>query len=202
MNSTVEHPNHYATGKYECLEVKYKEIPGYPNYLACSNGTIWSKKTNRILKSSIDPKTGYHRVSVTNDGGVSKTCYIHRLIAIAFLANNEQLPQVNHKNENKSDNSVKNLEWCTAKYNSNYGTKNDRVKASYGIERMRKNIRLASKNLKKQVECLETGIIYDSISQASISVTGKRHKNNGSNITRSCKDGNKAYGYHWKYVYE
>jgi hypothetical protein len=49
------------------------------------------------------------------------------LIALTFIPNSDNLPQVNHKNENKSDNIIENLEWCTAKYNTNYGTRNERA---------------------------------------------------------------------------
>lgn len=48
---------------------------------------------------------------------------VHRLIASAFLDNSKKMPQVNHKDENRLNNSASNLEWCTAKYNNNYGTK-------------------------------------------------------------------------------
>lgn len=53
--------------------------------------------------------------------------YIHRLVAIAFLPNDGLLPQVNHKDENKHNNHVENLEWCSVKYNANYGTRNFRI---------------------------------------------------------------------------
>ena len=63
--------------------------------------------------------TGYDYV-ILSKGGKSKTFSIHRLVAIAFIPNPSSLPQVNHKNEVKTDNRVTNLEWCTPAYNSNY----------------------------------------------------------------------------------
>ena len=55
---------------------------------------------------------------------------IHRLVAEAFISNPDNLPQVNHKDEDKTNNMVDNLEWCDAKYNLNYGTRKDKVRES------------------------------------------------------------------------
>lgn len=60
-------------------------------------------------------------------GGKRKKVLIHRAVAQAFISNPNELPQVNHKDENKSNNSVDNLEWCNSKYNCNYGSHNKRL---------------------------------------------------------------------------
>ncbi len=83
-------------------------------------------KLPRIL-SQIGCKNGYKKVELTNNG-FSKRYYVHRLVAEAFIPNPDNLPEVNHKDEIASNNHVDNLEWCTHKYNSNYGTRAVRIK--------------------------------------------------------------------------
>lgn len=70
-------------------------------------------------------RQGYMCVDLTKDG-VTKKYYVHRLVAQAFIPNPDNLPEVNHKSENKSENFVENLEWCDGKYNSNFGTRVER----------------------------------------------------------------------------
>ena len=77
------------------------------------------------LKSQMDRK-GYLYVILSKDGK-SKHHKIHRLVADAFIYNKDYKPQVNHKNEIKTDNHVSNLEWCTNKENTNYGTRTERM---------------------------------------------------------------------------
>lgn len=77
------------------------------------------KKKESLLKFDVC-KNGYLRVNLNKDG-IGKHFLVHRLVAEAFLPNPQKLPQVNHKDENKTNNRVDNIEWCDAKYNSNYG---------------------------------------------------------------------------------
>lgn len=89
-------------------------------YLVSDTGLIFSCRKGEMLKLHIS-NTGYARVDISING-VLKHYSVHRLVAEAFIPNPDGLPVVNHKDENPLNNSVDNLEWCTYKYNSNYGT--------------------------------------------------------------------------------
>lgn len=79
----------------------------------------------KILKPSTN-KDGYLQVKLFKNGK-KKAYYVHRLVAEAFIPNPDNLPCVNHKDENPQNNSVNNLEWCSYTYNNNYGTRNEKV---------------------------------------------------------------------------
>ena len=87
------------------------------------NETIRKRtKKGRILKLFLDGKGNYLQTNLSISGK-HKMVLAHRVVATAFLPNPENLPEVNHKDENKTNNSVENLEWCDHKYNNNYGSK-------------------------------------------------------------------------------
>ena len=106
--------------KEEEIEL-WKDIPLYENYQVSSLGNVKSLKfgKEKMMKQSIS-NNGYCQVHLCKEGK-SKTYLVHRLVAQAFLDNSDNLPQVNHKDENKQNNTIENLEYCTAKYNINYG---------------------------------------------------------------------------------
>ena len=104
-----------------------KDIIGYEGqYAVTEDGKVWSYKTKRFLVTSVH-RNGYIKVSLWKNNK-QKTYFMHRLVAEAFIPNPDNLPQVNHKDENKTNNCVSNLEWCTHKYNNNYGSKRDATK--------------------------------------------------------------------------
>lgn len=95
-------------------------------YSVSNLGRIKSSYANkeRILKPFKDVR-GYLKVDLRSPGK-RKTMSVHRLVALAFIPNPNNLPEVNHKDECKENNCVDNLEWCDTPYNCNYGTRNKR----------------------------------------------------------------------------
>lgn len=103
----------------------FKEVEGYEGLYSISNiGRLRNDKTNRLLKPWID-KDGYLIYDLSKNK-VRKHYKAHRLVAQAFILNPNNYPQVNHKDEDKTNNKVSNLEWCTFEYNNKYGTRVER----------------------------------------------------------------------------
>ena len=103
-----------------------KDVVGYENiYGITSCGRVYSYKSKKFLKP-VKNNAGYSIVCLHKDGE-QKNYYIHRLVAEAYLPNPEELPYVNHKDENKENNALPNLEWCDGSYNINYGSRNERA---------------------------------------------------------------------------
>jgi hypothetical protein len=98
-----------------------KEIKGYEGlYSVDEKGRIYGKKGFEI--NPYDNGYGYMVIDLRDKSGTKKHKRVHRLVAEAFIPNPYNLPEVNHKDENKQNNSADNLEWCTSSYNKKYGT--------------------------------------------------------------------------------
>lgn len=161
----------------------WKEIENYGTYntyFISSEGRICNNK-GIILKQRLD-KSGYPRIMLRDKNGKRKFVCIHKLVALAFLDNPNHLECVNHKDENPLNNNVSNLEWCNIQYNNTYGNR----------------IKKASSSCKKKVQCVETGIIYNSAKDVE-----RELQINHSHISNCCKGKrNKTGGYSWRYVDE
>lgn len=106
----------------------WKDINGYDgDYSVSTYGRVKSKKSgvDHIL-SQTQATGGYLYVWLSKDGKVSSR-RVHRLVAMAFIPNPNSNPQVNHKDENRRNNHVENLEWCSPLYNANYGLRGKRI---------------------------------------------------------------------------
>ena len=111
----------------------WRDIDGYEGRYQVSNlGRVKSLNYNHTGKEKIlKPNTirdGYLQVSLYNKK--MKNCYVHRLVAQAFIPNPDNLPEINHKSEEKWLNTVENLEWCDREYNCNYGTRIEKIAKS------------------------------------------------------------------------
>ena len=113
---------------------EWKDIPGYEGLYQVSNtgkikGLPRVTMQNQILKERIlipgVINSGYLQITL-HKNGEHKNFLVHRLVANAFIPNPKNLPEVNHKDEDKTNCNADNLEWCTRKYNINYGTHNQR----------------------------------------------------------------------------
>lgn len=172
----------------------WKDIPNYEGFYQVSNyGRVKSlsriinhKSTGKVISKEkiLKPHThyGYKNVLLSKNNE-KKYKKIHRLVAETFIPNPNNLPYINHKNENRSDNRVENLEWCDSKYNNNYGNRN-------------KKIGVANSKKVKQYDLKGNYIkTWSSIMQVERTLKIKN-----SNIVKNCKGrSNKAGGYIWKY---
>lgn len=116
------------------MEEVWKNVDGYDGkYMISNYGRFKSfaqdKVNGRITTGYLDHK-GYPKTTLYSKQLGEKEVFIHRLVAMAFIDNPHNYPQVNHKDEIKTNNHVENLEWCTNEYNINYGTRNERATKS------------------------------------------------------------------------
>lgn len=114
---------------------EWKDIEGYEGLYQVSNyGRIKSlgneaTRKEKILKPNLSG-AGYYQVGLCNNG-IRKLFYVHRLVAEAFIPNPNNLKEINHKSEDKTLNTVENLEWCDRLYNMNYGDIKNKMSQSH-----------------------------------------------------------------------
>lgn len=100
---------------------EWRDVVGFEGlYLVSNLGNIFSKSKKRLLK--FKNNKGYYNVSLSKNGKPHHKI-VHRLVAEAFIPNPEGFREINHKDEDKTNNHVDNLEWCDSKYNLNYGNR-------------------------------------------------------------------------------
>ena len=166
------------------MEEIWKDIEGYEGIYQVSNlGNVKSLNYRRTGKEKmlkqIKDTGGYLLVKLSKNSK-EKNFKIHRLVASVFIENPNNYKEINHKDECKTNNNVKNLEWCNHIYNMNYGSCTKRRAEKY----------------KKAIYCLETNKIYDSIKQTTEELNIK--KSNIINVLKGrCKQ---TKGYTFRYA--
>lgn len=178
----------------------WKDIEGTEGKYKVSNkGRI--KGENGMLAQWVN-KSGYMTTHLVNRYG--KSTLVHRLVAEAFIPNPNDYPQINHRDECKTNNNVENLEWCDAKYNSNFGTRNERMGQKLKGRRpsentIKANVERCSRKVSKYTldgEFIET---YPSLAEAERQNEGVYH----TNIIRCCNGSGRLKstgGFKWKYA--
>lgn len=188
-------------------------VKSLPHIVSCGRGQTLTKEKTLKFRNSY----GYNRVHLMKDKK-EKNLYVHRLVAEAFIPNPYNLPVVNHIDENRSNNHVENLEWCTHKENVNHGTAIERMsksrmghevkletrdKISKGLMGIkRENIRGGKNHLSRSVICITTNEKFECMEDA-------RRKYKANNISACCRGIYKTSGklqngtkLEWKYANE
>ena len=174
----------------------WKDVLGYEGlYKVSDKGNVYSVERKDSIGRKCGGRTlqlrctrdGYLQVELS-ENGMRKTKYVHRLVAEAFIPNLNNYLEINHKDENKANNHVENLEWCTRKYNVNFGTTIERV----------------TQKLSKKVKAVnvETGEV---IAFSSTMEAERKGYNSGavSQASRGIYYGGNLYrGYEWYYEEE
>lgn len=152
-----------------------KGVRNYPNYSVNSLGEVFNNKTSRKLKPIVNK--GYCGVYLYNENG-RKFFLVHRLVAKAFIPNDSNFPEVNHKDENPLNNRVENLEWCTSKYNNNYGRHKEKVRQhlllhnpfkgkQHTLEtKVKMSLAKKGKPSKRKRKVIIQGVEYESVTRA------------------------------------
>ena len=165
----------------ESIAEIWKDIQGYEGLYQVSNfGRVKGLKRSKIRKLCND-RGGYLCVSLKKQGTV-KLCKVHRLVAVAFIPNPENKPQIDHINAIKTDNTIKNLRWVSAKEN----VRNPLNMAHF----------LDKSNPKAhKVKNIDTNEIFNTVKEASI-----KYNVSHSAIVQAIKKNRKCSGCHWEYV--
>lgn len=152
---------------------KWKTVDGFPDYKISSlgrlmrvGGVVHRSTTDmifkdKIIKGSVD-RDGYIVYCLTFNGK-HKWVTGHRLVAEAFISNPNNYPIINHKDEDKTNNCVDNLEWCTYEYNNNYGTARNRMQSTI-VEKYNKGY----KNPTKGTIYINNGVLNKRISPSEL----------------------------------
>lgn len=178
-----------------------RDVVGFEGlYGITEDGQVFNYKLQKFMKQRFD-RDGYLRTNLSKKGK-QYTVFVHRLLAEAFIPNPKNLPLINHKDENKTNNALDNLEWCTPWYNLTYSRNRDLALEKgadfMGFEKTKTNQKKPGSGTSKPVRCVELNTIYESGAAAA------RELNlDASHISKVCRGkANTTGGYHFEFVME
>ena len=166
----------------------------FEDYRISKSGIVYSLRQGNVIKplssDSLDT-SGYPMVFLLDKNGKKHTIKIHTIVADTFIPNPDNLPCINHKDENKINNNVENLEWCTKAYNNVYNNKAKKI----GLKLRDSNPR------KKKVAAIDDKgniiAIYKSVREAARNIG---NENFDSNIHSGIRNKQKRYGFYWSFI--
>lgn len=168
----------------------WKEIPDIPNYLVSTSGQI--RRQGSLTDHSVRDHKGYLVTDLYTNGNRC-TKRVHRLVAEAFIPNPDNKPEVNHKDGNRHNNAVSNLEWVTKTENCRHAWDTGLVKPSYGMLG-KSNPNAGRKG--RPFRIIETGEIFGTLQECEKAINGNNRHINDCLRGRQCTH----RGYHFEYV--
>lgn len=151
---------------------EWREISENENYLVSNTGKV--RRKNSLTDKPLRDNDGYLVTDLYKDGK-RKTVRVHRLVAKEFIPNPSDKPAINHKDGDKYNNNVSNLEWVTSKENSRHAWENGLMKPSYGMKG-KSNPNGGRKG--KPIQIIETGEVFQTLKECEEAIGGNnRHIN-------------------------
>jgi len=167
---------------------KWLPVVGYEGRYYVSNLGRVKNSYGKVLRPDTRPKTGYRYIILCNGTGTFHA-NIHRLVAQAFIPNPENLPIINHKNENPADNRAENLEWCTQSYNVRVSSKHQKTYRAIIQKDLNGNFVARHKSIHEAARAMNRPDIATHICRCAQAYSGvekwKKHKS--------------VHGYIWEY---
>lgn len=160
-----------------------KDLGDY--YLVSNTGEIKGIKTGKIRKKNINHE-GYYFVSISlGSREIKPLIKIHRAVAETFIINKNNYPVINHKDGNKLNNNIENLEWCTYQYNTKHAVENNLIDYE---------------PVKRKIVRLSDMLVFNSVTDAGIFINKSHSERARKNISRALNNNGKAYGSKWAFI--
>lgn len=173
-----------------------RDIPGYNGYMITRDGVIYSKKRRIVMSPSVIG--GYLAVHIPSNDGKRTTARIHRLVAMTYVPNPNNLPVVDHIDGDTRNNHDWNLRWCTPLQNANFELARKHLHESHTRSSYINAQREAKRHIFRRVRRIDDGVVFESISSAARAVNATPSDVNNAikhrNGTTHCR------GYHFEFA--